>query len=58
MAKAASNSSVSQLKNAYFLPFSSHPDALEAFTYWEVRTLVSTRYRMSIKRFGVCRLRS
>jgi putative cystathionine gamma-synthase (O-succinylhomoserine (thiol)-lyase) len=58
MAKAASNSSVSQLKSAYFLPFNSHPDALEAFTYWEVRTLVSARYRMSIKRFGVYRLRS
>jgi putative cystathionine gamma-synthase (O-succinylhomoserine (thiol)-lyase) len=44
MAKAASNSSVSRLKSAYILPFGSHPDALEAFTYREVRTLVSTRY--------------
>jgi len=45
-------------KALILLPFSSHPDALEAFTYWEVRALVSARYRMSTKRFGVCRLRS
>ena len=45
-------------KALILLSFGSHPDALEAFTYREVRTLVSTRYRMSIKRFGVCRLRS